>query len=236
MSRCVIFVEGQAEQIFVRELLLNRFQWDVTQLGIQCFKLNAEVLESAEYDYGNEDAEHIFLLINSGGDNKVLSAILSRVNGLRSAGFEMIVGLRDMYSKSYRDLSPNEVSEELNNDFIAAAEEKISEEGLTDYVKIHFAIMEVETWMLALLQKWKGALSDDAIARCFDVDADIEKIFHPFVVMKEVTTLMGNPYEKHKDQVNSIMSAIEWTDYEQLYDSNRCPSFNAFLDTILAFC
>ena len=47
MSKCVLFVEGQSEQIFVREMLLRRFNWDATQLAIRCYKLNAEVLESA---------------------------------------------------------------------------------------------------------------------------------------------------------------------------------------------
>lgn len=236
MSKCVVFVEGQAEQIFVREMLLRRFCWDATQMCVRCYKLNAEQLESAEYDYGEDNAPHVFQLINAGGDNKVLSAMIARADGMKSAGFEMIVGLRDMYSKAYRELSANAVSEDLNREFIEAAEETIEGAGLSDCMKIHFAIMEVETWMLALLDKWKGELAEEDIALYFDSESSMETIFHPAVVMKDVTTLLGDPYEKHKDQVNAIMASVEWTDYWELYESNRCPSFNSFLDTLLNYC
>lgn len=236
MSKCVLFVEGQSEQIFVRELLLHRFNWDASQLAIRCYMLNAESLESAEYDYGEDDATHFFQLIDAHGDIKVVSAIKARAPRMVKAGFDMIVGLRDMYSRAYREMSPNSVSVELNQEFIDMAQEGIDKAGLSEHVRIHFAIMEVETWMLALLEKWKGDVSMDDIKQFFDPEADIEKVFHPYIVMKGITSMMGDPYEKHKDQVNAIMAKINWEDYEELYESGRCPSFNAFLDTIKANC
>ena len=236
MSECVLFVEGQSEQIFVREMLLRRFNWDATQLAIRCYKLNAEVLESAEYDYGNDDATHFIQLIDAHGDNKVVSAIKSRAARLLEAGFEMIVGLRDMYSRAYREQSPNCVSADLNKEFIKTIQEGIDEAGLSENVRIHYAIMEVETWMLALLEKWKGDISMDDIKQFFNPDADIETIFHPYLVMKNIKALMGDTYEKHKNQVNSIMANINWEDYAKLYQSGRCPSFNAFYETVILNC
>lgn len=208
MSKSALFVEGQAEQIFVRELLLRRFNWMSSSIGIRCYQLIAEQFESAEYDYGDDDAEHFYQLINVGNDNKVLSAMFTRANRMYDIGFERIIGLRDMYSHSYRELSPYKVSQELNQQFIDISQKQIKDKGFYGKMELHFAIMEVEAWMLALLDKWKGDLKDDDILNYFDKKTNIESIYHPFVVIKSITTLAGNPYEKHKEQVNSIISGV----------------------------
>ena len=118
MRKIVLFVEGQAEQIFIREMLLRHYVYDVNLVCIRCLQLISEQLESAEYDYGNEDAPNYYMIINAGGDNKVLSAMLRRQASLFAKGYQMIIGLRDMYSKFYRAQSPSVVSSELNQEFL----------------------------------------------------------------------------------------------------------------------
>lgn len=233
MDKCAIFVEGQSEQIFVRELLLRRYCWDARNIAVRCYKLQSEVFETAEYDFGDDDAEHFYQIVDVGNDNKVLSAMTKRAPKMNESGFTQIVGLRDMYCRVYREMSPHCVSRELNEEFINNANELIRDMNLSETTRLHFAIMEVETWMLALLEKWKGNISDEDIALYFDSQAELENIFHPAAVMKNITEKTGEPYEKHKTQVNSIMSNIEWQDFQDLYDSNRCPSFNRFMDDIL---
>lgn len=231
MRKIVLFVEGQAEQIFIREMLLRRYAYDTNNLGIRCLRLVAEKLESAEYDYGNEDASNHFLIINAGNDNKVLSAMLRRHAGLIAQGYHMIIGLRDMYSRFYREQSPSVVDSELNQEILSAARLQIQKANVSN-VKIHFAIMEVETWMLALLDKWKGDKSEVEILQFFNPEDILENIFHPSEVVKSITSIDGTPYDKHASQVNSMMANIEWDDYKDLYESNRCPSFNAFVDDL----
>ena len=231
MRKIVLFVEGQAEQIFIREMLLRRYDYDANNLSIRCLRLVAEKLESAEFDYGNEDTHNHFLIINAGNDNKVLSAMLHRHAGLIAKGYQMIIGLRDMYSRFYREQSPAVVDSKLNQEIISAARQQIQEANVSN-VKIHFAIMEVETWMLALLDKWKGDISDVDILQYFNPEGKLEEIFHPFEVVKSISSIGGTPYDKHASQVNSIMANIGWEDYKDLYESNRCPSFNAFVDDL----
>lgn len=231
MRKIVLFVEGQAEQIFIREMLLRRYVYDADLVCIRCLRLVAEQLESAEYDYGNEDAPNYYMIINAGGDNKVLSAMLRRQAGLIAKGYQMIIGLRDMYSRFYRTLSPSEVSSELNQEFLSSARQQIEEANVSN-VTIHFAIMEVETWMLALLDKWKVDISDTDILQYFNPDDNLEEIYHPAEIVKAITGIAGVPYDKHATQVNSIMANIGWDDYKDLYQSNRCPSFNEFIDDL----
>lgn len=92
--------------------------------------------------------------------------------------------------------------------------------------------MEVETWMLALLDKWKGNISNEDILQYFNPEEKLEEIYHPAEVVKAITGISGTPYDKHASQVNSIMTNIEWNDYNDLYQSNRCPSFNSFIDDL----
>ena len=231
MQKIVLFVEGQAEQIFIREMLLRRYVYDGNIVCIRCLQLISEQLETAEYDYGNENAPNYYMIINAGGDNKVMSAMLRRQAGLIAKGYQMIIGLRDMYSKFYRAQSPSVVSSELNKEFLMSARQQIQEAKVSNII-IHFAIMEVETWMLALLDKWKGDIQDSDILQYFNPDDNLEEIYHPAEIVTAITGISGVPYDKHASQVNSIMSNIGWDDYKDLYQSNRCPSFNAFVNDL----
>lgn len=234
MSRVVVFVEGQVEQIFIRELLFRHFGYNSAIIAIRCYKLNAESLDGADYHYGNDDAENFFEIIDAGGDNKVLSAMIKRSPKMLEVGFSVIIGLRDMYSKQYNEISPGSVSKEINAIIIDEARKSIHS-ALGDIpVHIHYAIMEVETWMLALIDKWKGDVSQDEIDKILSPETYLESIYHPVEVVKEITKLKKEQvYDKHARQVNSIISKIEWSDYWALYKSGKCPAFNEFLRDLL---
>lgn len=51
MRKVVLFVEGQAEQIFIREMLLRRYVYDAKIVCIRCLQLIAEQLKFAEFDF-----------------------------------------------------------------------------------------------------------------------------------------------------------------------------------------
>ncbi len=60
MKKVAVFVEGQAEQIFVRDLLFYLF--DPAKFSFECLRLHAKQLEDVPYSYGSEDAEVYFRL------------------------------------------------------------------------------------------------------------------------------------------------------------------------------
>lgn len=236
MRKVAVFVEGQAEQIFVREFLLRWYEFDTSKIGIKCLQLISEKSVPAEYDFGNEQSEDYYQIINVGGDNKTLSAMLKRSQGIINAGYQLIIGLRDMYSKTYRELSPNIVSAEINEGFIHEAELQINKSASAAKMKVHFAIMEVEAWILALLDKWIDPnVSQEQLMKVFDINCNLEtEIYHPAAKVAEITAINGGtPYDKHKGQVNSIFSKIDRNSYDALYLSHRVPSFNTFIDSLL---
>lgn len=233
MRKVAVFVEGQAEQIFIREFLLRYYDYNVDEIGISCYSLISERFHGADYDFGNDEANYYYQIINTGGDNKVLSAMISRSMRMLE-NFHLIIGLRDMYSKDYRNNHPaHQISKEDNAEIIDNARASIKSALGDVNVHIHFAIMEVEAWMLALIDTWKKGVSDQDIYACFPPDCDVEDIFHPADVVKSITTIMGDPYDKHAYQVNSIMSHITKDDYINLLHSNRCPSYNEFVMDLL---
>jgi hypothetical protein len=150
MRRFAIFVEGQTELITVRELLRRKFDYFVS---IECRALfkNGE-LRKTPYDLNNPDAQFHFQIINVGNDNAVLSRILRREKQMWSAGYERIIGLRDMYSKAYRDFS-SQIDHEITQRFIDGHNEIVrSQSECPEKIMICFAIMEIEAWFLGMYQ------------------------------------------------------------------------------------
>lgn len=62
MKKVAVFVEGQAELILVRELLLKMY--DYQDIGINCYNLICDNLDEAPYQYGDKMAHNYYMLVN----------------------------------------------------------------------------------------------------------------------------------------------------------------------------
>lgn len=216
-----VFVEGLAEQLFVRQLAYAWFGYDQSKIGFQCLKLHSRQYEYAPYDFGDVKSSQCFYrIINTGNDNKVVQQVTELSNGLLAKGFG-ILGLRDMYSSFYLAQAKKQqsltVNSDLNDRFIQTVNDYLDENLSPDVranAHICFAIMEVEAWILAM----KG----------YD-EGDVERIFHPAETLKE--EFKG--YDKHGPQIEGLVSTWKRDDFLSLYESNRCPSFNHFLHLLI---
>ena len=148
MKKIAVFVEGQGEQLFVRHLLY--YLLEPAKLSFECLRLRARTLEEVPYAYENERAEVYFLIINTQGDGSVLPAIKRREQGLFAQGFHKIIGLRDMYSQAYREISPEVIDDNVIQQFIDGAHHSIAMMSQPDKIHFHFAIMELEAWWLCM--------------------------------------------------------------------------------------
>lgn len=242
MIKTAIFVEGQSELIFTRELLLKFFNYQ--NIWIECYNLfNDQDLNPTEYAFPNVDAEYYFQILNIGNDQKVLSSILKRERYLFSAnqGFHKIIGLRDMYSKEYRQIVKKEkVDLTANEKFITNHLNTIKERSLNpEKIYFHFAIMELETWLLAipkLFNKLHSCLNEHTIKQHLNVDLssiDLEsEVYHPADFLDKILKIAGSSYDKKKADVNKIMEKIDKVDVEMLVKSYRCESLNSFCDSL----
>ena len=104
-------------------------------------------------------------------------------------------------------------------------------------VSFHFAIMEIEIWMLAMQQsllKKFPTLKIEDLCSIYELNGDIERtIYHPAATLNEVYQLAGISYEKHKTDANSILSCMEKLDFEELLKSKLSPTFTNFVRTLL---
>lgn len=242
MIKIAIFVEGQTELIFIRELLLKMF--DYQNIWVECYTLFTDSnFIPPEYSFPNHNAICYFQVINAGNYNAVLKRLLNREQYLWNNGFHKIFGVRDMYSHNYREVVQNStISEEINFRFIEGAAKTIAEKAKNaQNIHFHFAIMEAEAWILGLKDCFKY-LHDDLSATNiserlgFNLDKiDPEKFFfHPASIIQKIFELANKPYSKSKSDINTIMSKIQKEDFIELSQSEKCKSFNSFHQTLFS--
>ncbi len=215
MKKLAIFVEGQTELIFVEKLLLeigNRRKISIKKQelkgGSSCpfiSILKGEIPVT-------KDTEYRVLLYCSCNDEKVLSDIRERYVNLKGRGYETIIGLRDLYPKSYSD------RERVRNSI---------ERALIgfDSVRMVLAVMEIETWFIAELTHYArlspGLTLDlirSSVINLENIRNFEEEIEHPSHILNRIYKLVGFAYGKRKNQVERTVFNL---DYEELYISLR---------------
>ena len=238
--KLAVFVEGQTELVFVREFLKQWYGYDVNAVGFDCYNLFAKEFCDAEYKYGSEDSDNYFMIVNVGNDNSVLSSIIGRLKFLRNKGFQLVVGLRDMYSSQYiKDAQKYEIVDEVSQRHVESVKEVLRdiEDGV--FVDFHFAIMEVEAWFMGMdgfMERLDGRLTQDFVSQNLNIslDDDPEKtVFHPAAELGKIYALVGKQYDKHKSDISSIMSLLTKDDFLRLIYSGKCNTFKMFSESLL---
>ncbi len=240
VSKVAVFVEGQAEHIFVREMLLKWYNYDCNKLGIDCYFLKAGEDREAPYSWGSHDSEHYFQIVNVGNDNSVLSTMLKRADGLKNAGFSLLLGLRDMFCDNYHKAAQSRmIRPDINARFMASHQKQIDDKGCTGFIRFHFAIMEVEAWLLGmpgLLTRVDGRLTDEWIKdECkYDMASDPEiSCYHPAAVLDKIYGSIGLSYDKHEGDISKITSCMDNGMVEGLLMSWKCSSFKTFVADLM---
>ena len=239
MKKVAIFVEGHSELIFVREYLLKKFEYQ--NIDLECRTLFSDnKLLNTDYDVPNTNATHHFQIINVGSDSTVITRILKREHLLWNAGYERIVGLRDMYSDEYKEAmgQPREIKPFINQKFINGFNQTLKKKAIKpNNIHFCFAIMELEAWLLGIPKLWKNKGINSAIILeklnidFFNIDPEIA-FLHPTEVIKSILALIGEQYDKHGHEVNSFLSYIQKEDFEDLENSQKCNSFKCFAKAI----
>jgi hypothetical protein len=235
LKRIAIFTEGQTEYIFIRNAIFKIF--DANKFSIECFKLHSNSFQVIPYSYSSLEPLVHFTIVNVGNDEKVLSIIKERYTSLR---YDLIIGLRDMYSRLYREKSSNKVDEKINIEFIMQTKQTISTFDTSKKTKIFFAIMEIESWILgmnSIFTKYNSILTEEKILHELKIDLrkvdPEEAIFHPSTIINDILLLVNDKYDKSLDMVEKITSFIELSDLNDLYFSNKCKSFQVFANNLL---
>ena len=240
MIKTAIFVEGQTELIFTRELILKFFEWQ--NVWVECFSLfNDQDHNPVEYSYKDPNADCFFEILNIGNDNKVISSILKREEYLWNSGFDKIIGLRDMYSQSYREtVKKSTIDLAINKKFIDNHQQTLSAKSkCPERIKFHFAIMELEAWLLGIedfFQRYHDVLDNNKINEVTNIDLSQinpeTEIFHPASLINKILGIANDSYDKSKGEINKFMKRIEKQDFINLLNSGKCDSFNQYFRSL----
>jgi hypothetical protein len=230
MKKLAIFVEGQTEQLFVCKLLKeiagNKLSLEVRKAAGGCRIPRIAVIEIQ--DPITSDTKFYVLIHNSSNDDRVTSDIRDQHSSLQSNGYEMIIGLRDVYPKSYADIPLMEMGS------------RFAFRGFTIPAQVVLAIMEIESWFLAEwnhFAKVSPILTPEEISRDLGFNPKIDNMelrSHPAEDLDNIYKIANLRYKKTENQVHRIISNL---DYEFLYLNliNRVTSLGKFVGLIDAF-
>jgi hypothetical protein len=236
--KVAIYVEGVTEAGYVYQLIGEKYQWDWTKVQIECLNLDPQNAANDLRDFGSNDAPDYFLIYDSGSDTSVVSDIRVKFQGHMDQGFDRVVGLRDVYSESYIDLYGRRLDQQKIVDFIKDIQEPFEELDKTGFIRVRFAVMETEAWLLALsdvYQKIDNSLDADGLVSKAGVDINNDPqttYFHPYAKLEEIFKSIGKSYSKHWCEIKEVVFKLKWGDFESLYNSGKCQSFREFYDAV----
>ncbi len=238
MRKIAIFTEGQTESIFTRHLLLNIV--DASKMCLDCIELLKHKPTEKSFSHQCPEPEVYFLIVDAHGDAGVVSAIREREKELLSnSGYEKIIGIRDLYCRVYKELSPGKINDEVSSKIIEGISRTISFMVNHEKIEVFYAVMEIEAWFLAmyrLMKKINSLLTIEYIHQ--QLKYDIKKIdpqisfYKPSEELRKVLKLCNINYDKKKDEVESIMSKISVEDYRDAVEGNRTENFGIFYNEI----
>ena len=238
--KVAIYVEGITEAGFVYQLIGEKYQWDWTKVHIDCLNLTPRNSANDLRDFGSDEAPDYFLIYDSGSDTSVVSDIREKFQGHMNQGFDKVVGLRDVFSESYIDLYGRHLNQQNIAYFIKDIQEPLEELDKTGFIRVRFAVMETEAWMLALsgvFFKIDSCLDAEGLMTKVGIDVNSDPqiaYFHPYTKLEDIFKSIGKNYSKHWHEIKEIIFKLKWTDFDTLYNSGKCKSFREFYDSVFS--
>lgn len=222
----VVYVEGVTELVFVYNLICTHYYYNGAQVQVHNINLDPVAGLQIPADFGTQDAPDYYQLVCVGGDSGVVSYMKERYKGHVDAGFDVIVGLKDVYGSAYTRLAGHEYKTAEINRLVAGQKEQLAEH---ERAHLCFAIMEVEAWILGM---------NDSLVRSYpeiklQADSDPETAYvHPYKVLHDALGAVGVQFEKHWGDILAVLNRFSKENFEQLYHSAHCSSFKVFYDVL----
>ena len=210
MRRLAVFVEGDTDQAFMERLIAevvghNQVVIDVT--NSLCSGAPWSITAST-YTTQRDDTSFYVLIVNCGNDERVVGAINERYDHLVAAGYDLIIGMRDVLPRAIEEV-----------DRLRAALERNLAHGPLR-VELVLAVMELEAWFLGEvthLVKLDHRLTTQFIERELGVDLDtidIQAVEHPTRVLNRIYRLVGRRYLKGRFRAQQTLGAL---DFDEIY-------------------
>jgi hypothetical protein len=232
MKKMAIFVEGQTEQIFVEKLLIEIAGRH--RLRVESFRMwGGRRYPRLEYRLGPEPAQagqrFYALIVDCGGDARIVSEINDRYETLVSAGHIVIIGMRDVAPEFRFNDKPK---------LLAAFAKNVTHTSIIPLLVL--ATMEIEAWFLAEhthFERIDESLTTTKIQTELGIDLttdDIERRERPSRDLHDIYCLCNLIWTKSQAEVERTVNAL---DFALMYLSagTRVPSLTPLLTAIDSF-
>lgn len=236
--KVAIYVEGITEASFIYQLIGEHYQWDWSKVRIEC--LNLDPVDAADdlRNIGLDTSPDYYLIYDSCSDTAVASDIRNKFRSHKEEGFDKVVGLRDIYGESYIELYGRQLNPQNVAEFIKDIQEPFLELDNSGIIRVRFAVMEIEAWMLALsgvFKKIDQRLDAEGLLSLAGIDINNDPqttYFHPFSQLEDIFRSIGKNYNKHWREIKTFVFKIKQADFDSLYYSVQCQSFRDFHDAV----
>lgn len=206
--RIAFFVEGQTEQIFVNRLIKEILGTQQINIMQKQFRGGAnipkqEIVRNTSF---SRNPKFEVLIFDCGSDNRVKSEIIENILNLRKKGYEMIIGLRDLYPIPIEELDRLEKG-------LRYLPNKLKHE--TKYFDIVVAVHEIEAWFLGEtnhLKKIDKRLTGRFIKEHLRFDPfsiNAQERIHPAKDLDNIYRLVGKSYSKRYGQTQRIVNKLD---------------------------
>jgi hypothetical protein len=227
MKKLAVFVEGQTEQIFLERLIKEIAGANNVRFVLRNFS-NHRIVDFRQIVLENEDSRYFVMLYDCQRDEHVKSKIRDNRESLERAGYNVIIGLRDLYPKPFNELP---------------ALERNLRYGLpTKGIPIHIviAITEVEAWFLQNARHYSNisaSLDPSAFKAQFNFDPAVdsaETVHHPTGLLGNIYASAGEEYSKSRASVQRTVDALDVDDLV-MTTSTLIPKFHELVACINEF-
>lgn len=209
LKKIAFFVEGQTEQIFLNRLIREILGQQNVSVILKRSRGGSNVpKQDVIWDRSlARSPKYLILICDCGADNRVKSEILDNAESLKSAGYEHIIGMRDLYPLPPEDF----VKLENGLNFLPKRLQDIH--GSLSFLVV---VQEVETWFLGEykhLAKVDKKLTGKFIKHKLGFDPYIENAMarkHPATDLNNIYKLVGRTYSKKYWQVKRLVNKLDY--------------------------
>lgn len=231
--RLAFFVEGQTEQIFVNRLIKEILGTQQINIIQKQFRGGANVpkQEIVRNTLFSRNPQFEVLIYDCGSDNRVKSEILENIINLRKKGYDMIIGLRDLYPIPIDELDRLEKG-------LRYLPNKLKSES--KYFDIVVAVHEIEAWFLGETNhyaKIDKRLTGRFIKEHLNFDPfamDVQERIHPAKDLDDIYRLVGKSYSKRYGQTQRIVNKLDMNNIRKNIYHEMKP-LKKLIDAIEAF-
>jgi hypothetical protein len=229
MRKLALFVEGETEVAFTERLLSEVANQadiviDVTTIG----SIQRTPIVQSPYSSRSSNPRFYALIYNCGTDDRVLTEIADRLDGLREGGYGLVLGLRDVF--------PETAS---RHEALATAAHKLLSKAPIR-AELVFAIREIEAWFIAEWSHFSrvdSRLTRTHIQSKLGIDVatvDVEAVPHPSKLMGQIYAIVSRRYRKGRFKQRLTLSAI---DFDEIYLAcpSRAKALSRFVSLITQF-